>query len=339
MTKAIALLSGGLDSLLAILLMRKQNIDVTAVTFLMHFGCDMSDTSSCTSDASSVAARFGFTVKMCHLADKFTEIVKNPKFGHGKNMNPCLDCRILMLKEAKVLMEMTGADFIVTGEVLGQRPMSQRMDTFPKIDRESGLEGLVLRPLTAQHLSPTKPEVDGLVDRDQLMGIVGRGRKEQIALAAELGLTEYPAPAGGCLLTEPNFSHRLKELLAHEPDPSLKSLHLLRVGRHFRLKGGQKIIVGRDEGENDRLESLADSGDLMLVVTDAPSPLTLVSASASKEEITFAAAACARYSDEKKKPEVTLAVMKGGGEGRVEREIIVAPASNEELDKVRVNLQ
>lgn len=338
MAKAIALLSGGLDSTLAVLLLRKQNIEVMAVTFLMHFGCDMSDSASCTTDASSLAARFGFTVKMCHLADKFTEIVKNPKFGHGKNMNPCIDCRILMLKEAKELMRMTGADFIVTGEVLGQRPMSQRADTFPRIDREADLEGLVLRPLCAKHMKPTKPELEGLVDREQLMGIVGRGRRPQIALAEELGLTEYPAPAGGCLLTDKNFSHRLRELLEHVPDPSLKELHLLKVGRHFRPPGGEKFIVGRDEGENARLEYLADSEDLLLDVMDVASPITLIPARASEEEISFAAATCVRYSDEKKKPEVMVAVMKGAGNRRVEYEITVSPTSNKALDRVRVNL-
>ncbi|MCK4910590.1 MAG: hypothetical protein KAR83_03060 [Thermodesulfovibrionales bacterium] len=338
MARAIALLSGGLDSTLAVLLLRKQNIDVTAVTFLMHFGCDMSDSASCTTDASSLASRYGFTLKMCHLADKFTEIVKNPKFGHGKNMNPCIDCRILMLMEAKELMRMSGADFVATGEVLGQRPMSQRRDTFPRIDREAGLEGLVLRPLSAKLLNPTRPELEGLVDREQLLGIAGRGRRPQIALAEELGLTDYPAPAGGCLLTEPNFSYRLKELLDHDPDPALKELHLLRVGRHFRPPGGDKFVVGRDERENARLESLADSGDLLLDVLDVASPITLIPARASKEEIAFAAATCVRYSDEKKKPEVKVAVMKGGGEGRVEYELNVSPASNKDLDRVRVNM-
>ena len=336
MVKAIVLLSGGLDSILAVLLLRKQNIDVTAVTFLMHFGCDMSDSASCTTDSTSLAARFGFKVKMCHLADKFTEIVKNPKFGHGKNMNPCMDCRILMLKEAKDLMQMTGADFIATGEVLGQRPMSQRRDTFPRIDREAGLEGLVLRPLCAKHMPPTKPEIDGLVDREQLMDFKGRGRRQQMDLAEEFGVTDYPLPAGGCLLTEPNFSYRLKELLGHDPDPVLKDLHLLKVGRHFRLDSGDKFIVGRDEKENARLEQLADSNDLLLDVEDVASPVTLVSACASEQDIAFAASACVRYSDEKKNPLVKVVVMKGGGEGRVEYELNISPASDNDLDRVRI---
>ncbi|HEX8948665.1 MAG TPA: 7-cyano-7-deazaguanine synthase, partial [Dissulfurispiraceae bacterium] len=183
MAKAIALYSGGLDSTLAILVAMRQGIEVTAVTFLTHFGCDISDKSSCSKDPFAASAKFGFEVKLCHLAEKFVEIVKRPKFGHGKNMNPCIDCRILMLKEAKELMAMRGAHFIVTGEVLGQRPMSQRRDTFPRIDREAGLEGYILRPLSAKLLKPTIAEQSGLVDRERLYGFHGRSRKPQMALA------------------------------------------------------------------------------------------------------------------------------------------------------------
>ena len=179
----------------------------------------MSDSSSCSSDASSTAAKYGFTVKVSHLADKFVEIVKAPKFGRGRNMNPCIDCRILMLREAKAFMVMTGPDFVVTGEVLGQRPMSQRHDTFPLIDRETGLEGLVLRPLSAKLLKPTIPETTGLVNREMLCGFSSRSRKPQMALAREFGLTDYPTPAGGCLLTDPGYAHRLKELFAPQRRP------------------------------------------------------------------------------------------------------------------------
>src|SRR3990172_4280923 len=157
MPRAVALLSGGLDSTLAILTVLRQGIDVTAVTFLTHFGCDASDTSSCSRDSSANSHKFGFEVKLCHLADKFIDIVKNPKFGHGRNMNPCIDCRILMLREAGELMSILGADFIVTGEVVGQRPMSQRRETLPLIDRQAGVRGLVLRPLSAKLLKPTVP--------------------------------------------------------------------------------------------------------------------------------------------------------------------------------------
>ena len=164
--KAIALYSGGLDSTLAILTVLRQGIEVKAVTFLNHFGCDISDKSSCSKDPFSAAEKFGFEVKLCHLADKFIQIVKDPKFGHGRNMNPCMDCRILMLREAREFMEMTGAEFLITGEVLGQRPMSQRRDALDIIDRETGLRGLVLRPLSAKLLKPTFAEDKGIVKRD-----------------------------------------------------------------------------------------------------------------------------------------------------------------------------
>jgi len=332
MAKAIALLSGGLDSTLAVLLLRRQNIEVTAVTFLMYFGCDMSDTSSCATDASHVAHRYGFDIKLCHLAEKFTEIVKNPKYGHGRNMNPCIDCRILMLREARDLMRMTGADFVATGEVLGQRPMSQRRDTFPVIDREAGLTGYVLRPLSAKLLRPTEPELRGLVDREKLMAISGRSRKPQMALAEEFGLTDYPAPGPGCLLTEPNYALRLRELLDHNPDPSLKELHLLRLGRHFRLPGGGKAVVGRDERENLKIEGYRAKGDFLLDVVDFGSPITLVYGGASQEEIVRAAEICARYSDAKHLPEVDVLVRRDGETFTLR----VAPAGQDVIESLRV---
>lgn len=332
MSKAIALYSGGLDSTLAILVAMRQGIEVTAVTFMNHFGCDISDKSSCSKDPFSAAEKFGFAVKLCHLADKFIDIVKNPKFGHGKNMNPCVDCRILMLKEAKEFMFMTGSDFIITGEVLYQRPMSQRRDTFPKIDRESGLKGYVLRPLSAKHLPLTIAEQTGLVDREKLYGFHGRSRKPQMALAKEFGLTEYPAPAGGCLLTDPLYSYRLHELLEHTQTPSVKEINLLRVGRHFRLPSGLKIIVGRDEKENEAIEVLRDKGDILLWVEDIGSPTTIVCGSATEEEIMTAAAFCSRYSDAKKQPSVEVTVEKDTAKTTVH----AAPADTAILERYRI---
>jgi len=328
-------MSGGLDSTLAVLTMRRQNIEVTAVTFLMYFGCDMSDKASCTTDATSLAHRYGFELKMCHLADRFTDIVKNPKFGHGRNMNPCMDCRILMLKEAAELMRMTGADFIVTGEVMGQRPMSQRRDTFPVIDREAGLKGKVLRPLSAKLMPPTEAELSGLVDREKLYDFRGRSRKPQMALAEEFGLTDYPPPAGGCLLTEPNYALRLRELLSHDPDPSIRDLHLLRAGRHFRMKSGLKLVVGRDELDNDRLEALIEPGDTKFFVPDVGSPLSFIAGGQpSEEDIVFSAAACARYSGARREREVMVRMENG----QMERDVCVAPIEDNILDRYRITL-
>ncbi len=357
MAKAIALLSGGLDSTLSILVLLRQGIEVTAVTFLTHFGCDISDRSSCSKNPFPAAERFGFKVKLAHLAEKFIGIVKNPRYGHGKNMNPCIDCRILMLTEARELMEMTGTDFIVTGEVLGQRPMSQRRDTLNIIDREAGLKGLVLRPLSAKLMQETIPEKEGMVKREMLYGFSGRSRKPQMALARELGLTDYPAPAGGCLLTEPNYSYRLRELLDHTPDPSLDDLHLLRIGRHFRFSPTCKAIVGRDERENGVIESFADAGSYLFRVKGVGSPVALLSGAGSENFIPLAASLCARYSDAKHLPKVEVTVTKGrdalivtrdGLRGNIHHEsqiaedifrITVPPAGKELLEGYRIEKQ
>lgn len=295
--RAVALYSGGLDSTLAILTVMRQGIEVKAITFMNHFGCDISDRSSCSKDPFAASIKFGFEVKLCHLSEKFIEIVKNPKFGHGRNMNPCMDCRILMLREAKEFMDMTGADFIITGEVLGQRPMSQRRDALDIIDRETGLRGRILRPLSAKLMKPTQAEELGLVDREQLYGIGGRSRKPQMALAQELGLTEYPSPAGGCLLTEPNYSYRLRELFQHDPSPAMNDYHLLRLGRHFRLGPSCKAVIGRDEAENTMILGLSGDAAILLHVPDYGSPVTLLTGPAvTPGEIAAAASLCARYS-------------------------------------------
>ncbi len=331
--KAIALLSGGLDSTLAVLIMLREGVDVTAVTFLTHFGCDITDSSSCSRDPLPAAERFGFQVKLCHLADKFLEIVKNPKYGHGKNMNPCIDCRILMLKEAKALMEMIGADFVVTGEVLGQRPMSQRRECFPLIDREAGLEGLVLRPLSAKLLPPTIPEKQGLVNREHLYGIRGRSRKVQMALAEEFGLDDYPSPAGGCLLTDPIYSLRLQDLLQQNPDPSLKEINLLRIGRHFRLSPICKAIVGRNKQENEQILALAEETDTLMKVPGVGSPVTLLSGQGDTNAILLAASITGRYSDARDQTEVSVLVYTKAGE---EYTLNVSPAEDTLLESLRI---
>ncbi len=331
--KAVALLSGGLDSTLAVLIMLREGVDVTAVTFLTHFGCDITDSSSCSRDPLPAANKYGFELKLCHLADKFLEIVKNPKYGHGKNMNPCIDCRILMLKEAKTLMELIGADFVVTGEVLGQRPMSQRRQCFPLIDREAGLEGLVLRPLSAKLLPPTIPEQKGLVNRENLYAIKGRSRKAQMALAEEFGLEDYPSPAGGCLLTDPIYSWRLRDLLEQNPDPSIKEIQLLRVGRHFRLSPTCKAIVGRNKMENEQILALAEEGDTLVRVPGVGSPVTILSGQCDENAIVLAAGITARYSDARHQKEVSVLVYSKTTAGYT---LKVSPLDNETIEGLRI---
>ncbi|MCI4625647.1 MAG: thiamine biosynthesis protein [Candidatus Magnetoovum sp. WYHC-5] len=339
MAKAIALLSGGLDSTLAILTLLQQNIEVVAITFLTHFGCDAGNSSSCSSNPFKHAEKFNFEVKLNHLSDKFIDIVKNPKYGHGKNMNPCIDCRILMLKEARAYMDTIGADFIATGEVVGQRPMSQRRELFPFIDRQAGVEGLVLRPLSAKLLTPTIAEINGLVDRQKLHAFNGRTRKPQMKLAEELGLCEYPSPAGGCLLTDPLYSYRLKELLTYEPQPEVRDINLLKVGRHFRLSGEIKAIVGRNERENETIETMVRDGDLLMYVPDFGSPFTLLSGvllfnNGRNGIISNCARITARYSDAKGLSLVNVKVLQAD-KGEFAN-LTVEPADSELIESCKV---
>ena len=330
--KAIALFSGGLDSTLAVLAVRRWGIDVQAVRFLTPFDPDISAKAAFPEHAGVAAAKFGFDVTIHRFDETFLDIVKNPVHGHGKNMNPCIDCRILMLRNARAYMERVEADFIVTGEVLGQRPMSQRKDMLYHIDREAGVSGYVVRPLSAKFLAITVPEAEGMIDREKLFGFSGRSRKPQMNLAKEFGLREYAAPAGGCLLTEPNYAHRLKDLLAHVPSPAMKDIELLRMGRHFRYSPLCKIVVGRDEDENARLEALSDKGDCLLKVEGYGSPLTLIRGQLNDEAILTAASICARYSDAKKMSSLTVTVFYEGGQIGV----TASPAENEIIGALRI---
>ncbi|MDQ7786674.1 MAG: hypothetical protein RDU01_03625 [Thermodesulfovibrionales bacterium] len=309
MAKAVALCSGGLDSTLAILSILKQGIEVHALKFITPFDCHIQGERSEKGDPSSLAEKFGFSLIFCALDTQFLAMVKNPRHGYGKNMNPCIDCRILMLREANKIMEAIGADFLVTGEVLGQRPMSQRKDMLYHIDKETGLKNLVVRPLSAKLLRTTIPEAQGILQRELLYGFSGRSRKPQIALAAEYGLNDYPSPAGGCLLTDPIYAHRLKDLFVHTPSPSLMDIALLKTGRHFRFSPTCKIVIGRDKSENTKIESLRTDTDFLLRVEGYGSPLALARGQVSDEALTVAASLCARYSDAKNEEEVLVSVI------------------------------
>jgi tRNA-specific 2-thiouridylase len=324
----IALFSGGLDSALAILLMLRQNIEVTALTFMTHFGCDLGDRSSCGGNPYPAAEKFGFNVKLMHLGQKFVDIVVNPKYGRGKNMNVCTDCRILMLREARELMEMVNADFIITGEVVGQRPMSQTKDKMNLVVKETGLKGRLLRPLSAKLLLPTEPELSGMVDREQLEGIQGRSRKRQIELAAQFGLEDYPTPASGCLLTDIGYSNRLRDLLAHTDRITFDDLNLLKAGRHFRLDNRTKVIVGRNEQDNELILSYKRPSHLHLEALGIGSPITLLVGDSTEENITKAAGITARYTSARNQPQVEVSVMNGD---KVQKTMFVAPAREEEI--------
>jgi tRNA U34 2-thiouridine synthase MnmA/TrmU len=299
--KAVSLLSGGLDSTLATILVARQGVHVTAVKFLTPFGCDVGEGSSCGFDVSSIANRFGFELKLSPMGQEYVDMVKDPAHGRGKNMNPCIDCRIMMLSWAKEYMVPGGADFLITGEVLDQRPMSQNRLMLDEVIKKANLEGYVLRPLSAKLLPPTIPEQKGWVDRDKLEGIFGRSRKRQIELAKEFGLTEndYGQPAGGCLLTDPGYSTRLRDLWDHDPEAEMSDITLLKVGRHFRVNRQAKIIVGRNEHENELIEALTRWGDVLVKPKDVPGPSVMLRGQFDDSAIPLATGLTRKYSDGK----------------------------------------
>ena len=296
MTKALALLSGGLDSTLAIEVIKRQGIEVVALNIVTAF-CRCTKSGSCKLEAVKVSENFNVPIKVINATKEIMELVKNPKHGYGKNINPCIDCRINLFKAAGKYMKEIGADFIFTGEVLGQRPMSQRKEAMRKIDIESELVGMVLRPLCAKHLDPTIPEQKGLVDREQLLEIKGRSRKDQIHLADVFNIKDYNCPSGGCLLTDPEFAYRMRDLLDHSDAP-INDVHLLKVGRHFRIDEKTKVIVGRRESDNTRIENLAQKGDYLFMMENIQGPMTIVRGDVNGKNIEIAAQITARYSKE-----------------------------------------
>ncbi len=305
MIRAIGLLSGGLDSTLAVKLMIDQGIDVIVLNFVTPF-CTCTR-KGCRHEASRVAEHFGIPVKIISGGNEYIEIIKNPKHGYGKNMNPCVDCRILMFRNAKKYMENIGASFIFTGEVLGQRPMSQHKKAIKTIEKESGLENLVVRPLSARLLEPTIPEQKKWIDRDKLLSIQGRRRIPQIELADQLGIKDYPCPAGGCRLTDPQFAKRIKESFENG-EYRIKDLQLLKYGRHFRLKSGAKVIIGRNEDENKILNEFFDENDILIEVIGIGSPIVLLKKISGNSDIKKAAALCIQYSDANKNEEPTIRI-------------------------------
>lgn len=341
--KAIVLLSGGLDSILATKLMLEQGVEVLCVNFYIEFAvCGGKGLEGPTSPsglrrasaADKAAKMLGVPFKIVDITEEYLEMFKNPKHGYGANINPCIDCKIFMLKKAKVMMEEAGASFLVTGEVLGERPMSQRLDALNIIEKQAGVRGILLRPLTAKLLAPTLPEKEGLVDREKLLDIRGRSRKPQIALAEKFGIKEYPNPAGGCLLTDPGFTDRIKDLIKHG-ELSIDNLKLLKVGRHFRITENAKLAVGRDDGENEELLSIADKNDIIFQMRDIQGPISILRGKYDDDLIKRAASIATYHTKSRNENSVAVTYWRAS-KPEAETAITVKPASADEAGMIRI---
>lgn len=305
--RGLGLCSGGLDSSLAGLVLREQGVEVEWVTFETPFFS--------AAKARKASRLTGIPLTVLPIFPEYIEMLRNPRAGYGKRMNPCMDCHALMFRAAGRLMRERGFDFLFSGEVLGQRPMSQTKPSLHYVEKHSGMAGYILRPLSAKLLPETVPEREGLVDRERLLGISGRGRKDQIALARTFGLTDYPAPAGGCLLTDKGFSARLRDLFEHQPAFTESDVHLLKHGRHLRLNPRAKLIVGRTERDNESiLRHRTRERDTVLDVRDYPSPIGLLQGTVDGEDIAAAASVCVGYSKAPRGVDVDVVVTAPDGE-------------------------
>ena len=327
MTTALAMISGGLDSILAAKLVKDQGIEVIGICFKSHFFNEK--------NALKMAKQIDIPLEVVDISDKHFEMVKNPKHGRGKNMNPCIDCHAMMMRYCGELLEKFHADFIVTGEVLNQRPMSQNRSALDIVKNESGTGNKILRPLCAKNLNPTEMEIEGLIDREALLDIKGRNRKVQMELAEKWGIVDYPSPAGGCKLTEPNYSIRLKDLIEHKEDISSTDLELLKVGRHFRISKDAKIISARTEEEGEILIQLLTADDLLFLSKEFTGSVVIISGKATNKDIELAAKVSGRYS--KGKDEKIISVNYGASYGLLDKSIDVAPAKEEEVNNYILN--
>ena len=287
--RALGLCSGGLDSTLAGLVLRKHGIDVEWITFETPFFSSKK--------ARKASERTGIPLIVKNIFDAYLPMLKNPPFGYGKCMNPCPDCHALMFRVAGEIMTEKGIDFLFSGEVVGQRPMSQTKPSLRYVEKHSGYDGYILRPLSARILPETIPEKEGWVDRELLYDFSGRSRKPQIQLAKEFGLTEYPAPAGGCLLTDKGYSKRLQDLFEHQETTTEAELHLLKYGRHFRISGETKFIAGRTQNDNEKIIKYHDPlKDTLIKVRRIPGPVLLIPYGADETSVHLAASVCIGYS-------------------------------------------
>jgi tRNA U34 2-thiouridine synthase MnmA/TrmU len=310
--KAIALLSGGLDSILAVKMMLDLDIEVEALHFTSPFYAYTDKNSDCRAEVIGIANEYNIPIKVMNEKLDYIEMVRNPVHGYGKGINPCIDCRIYLFRKAKEYMIQTGADFVFTGEVLGQRPMSQRRDTMRVIEKESGLEGLLLRPLSARHFEPTIPEKEGWVDRDKLLAIEGRSRKMQMQMADDMGVKNYPPPAGGCLLTELSYVPKVRDVFDHSEELNIRDFRLLKTGRHFRIAAHSKAIMGRSEGDNNQLELLRQDEESALTWLDGNTPVAIIIGDQDADLLKLSAKILLRYTKAEPDAECRIELRQNG---------------------------
>lgn len=341
MIKAVGLFSGGLDSLLAAKILQEQGIKVAGLHFRTGFSYEArrrilgKGGKDSPTSVERLADAIDLPLEIIPVPEAYIPVVLNPRYGYGSGMNPCVDCRIFLLRQAKAWMEAHDYHFVFTGEVVGQRPKSQMRPTLNTVEQESGLSGYLLRPLSAQLLPPTIPEQRGWVDRERLYDISGRGRKCQIALAEEFGIAAYQQPSGGCCyLIDRAYSRRLEDFLSVEGGEALTPdiAQLLAVGRHFRLPAGQKLIVGRHENENAYLAS-SEAADACLRTVDLPGPTTLLLGAPTPEAMTLAAQVTAGYSDGKDEVRVRVEVKRADG---AFEELMVKPMARDGIKRMMV---
>jgi tRNA U34 2-thiouridine synthase MnmA/TrmU len=319
MIKALGLFSGGLDSILAVKLIQSQGIEVRLVNFTTPFFPSKK--------AKEMAKQLKIKLKEIDVTREYLKILKNPKHGYGSFLNPCIDCKIFMLRKAKQYAKKIGAKFIFTGEVLGERPMSQNKNALVLIEKESGLKGKLLRPLSAKLLPITEAE-KRWISRGKLLDIRGRRRERQIELAKKFKIKNYPTPSGGCLLTNNEYAAKAKDLITNNKKISVNDIKLLKIGRHFR-HGKNKIIVGRDEEENKELLKLRNSSDYAFEALNIGSPVTLLQGPKTKDSINLAAKLTINYSDSKEK-----ALVRYGR--KLSKKMIAKNIKNEEINKLRI---
>ena len=330
MKKAIVLYSGGLDSLLTAKILMEQGFDTIGFHCILPFASD--DFVPEDSPPALLAKKIGLSLVFYRCGQEYLDMVKAPPHGYGSNMNPCIDCKIHFMKKAAACMKESGALFVATGEVVGQRPMTQFTNIMNHTLNASNLDGRLLRPLSAKLLKPTIMEEQGIVDRDKLFGIRGRGRKPQMELAAKYGITEYASPAGGCHFTDPNISARLRDLFAHHKDCSATDTYLLTVGRHFRLDNSSKLIVARNESEVKKL-ALYKDGSSFYLEPSFKGPSAIVRGEPESDILPLAASIICRYGrpDEKSN---TIAVSRSGARVLINTN---ERAEEELLNKLRIN--